>query len=324
MHIVLALILCTALVSGCSKPSGPPEKVTISVGSAVLSAPVYVAMDRGYFKEEELAVSLQPTLTGADALQTVVAGKADMATCTETPVMQTVMEGRKIYILATIADSETTDAIVARKDRGISTPHDLQGRTIGVPPIMNIEYFLDTFLLDNKVSKTKTRIDYVKVDELGQALLSGKVDAVCIWEPYLSALLSQLGGNGQAFYGIGSYKLTWHVVAMQDFAKKHPDTVKKVLRALIKARGFIIEHPDAALQITANHLHVDKSSLAVPWKGYNFDISLRQSVLISLQEQARWALQRKGGESAVVPGFLDSFYTEGLKSIDPTLVSVGD
>jgi NitT/TauT family transport system substrate-binding protein len=111
---------------------------------------------------------------------------------------------------------------------------------------------------------------------------------------------------------------------MQDFVKKNPGTVKKMLRALIKARDFIIEHPDAAQQITANHLRVDKALLTTPWKGCNFSVTLSQSVLIGLGDQARWVLERRGANRANIPNFFNVFYLEGLKSIDPTLVSVGD
>ena len=323
MVVLLILLFGGLLLSACHRPQ-PPEKVRISVAGLGLSAPVFVALDRGYFKEEGLEVSLQPTVTGTEALQAVMDGKEDMATCTETPVMRNFMEGRKIYILATIGDSETMDAILARKDKGVSKPGDLEGKVIGVPPLTNMEYFLDTFLLDHNVSRTRTRIIYLKPEELGQALREGKVQAVCIWEPHLTKLREQLGRNSQVFYGLGAYRLTWQLVAMQDFVKKRPETVKKVLGALIKATNFIIEHPDQALHITANHVQVDKSALAAPWKGYNFGVTLRQSLLVSLQDQARWALRRKGSSDMNLPDFLDAFYLEGLKSIDPTLVSVGN
>ena len=324
--IILIPTLFVFFLSGCSKPStdagGPLEKMRITVTTIALSAPVYVAMDRGYFKQEGLDVSIQDSLTGTDALQTVVEGKADMATCAETPVVLNVMEGRKIYIIATIADSETLDAIVGRKDRGIFKPADLGGKVIGVPPVTNIEYFLDTFLLYHGIPKAKTRIVHMKVDELNQALLEGKVDAVCTWEPHLSKLQEKLGTNGQAFYSEGTYRLTWHIVAMQDFVKKNPGAVKKMLRALIRANAFIIEHPDSAQQITANYLRVDRAPVATPWKGYNFSVTLSQSTLISLGDQARWVMQSRGAKRTNIPDYLGVFYLEGLKSIDPTLVSV--
>lgn len=324
MRVVLVLTFCGLFLSGCLKPFQQPEKIVISVGTTILSALVYVAEDRGYFKEEGLAVSLQPTPTGTEALKTVVEEKADLATCTETPVMLTIMDGKKIYILSTIADSEIADVIVARRDRGISKPQDLQGKTIGVPPLVNVQYFFDTFLLDNGIPRTKTKVVQIKTDELNETLLRGKVDAVCVWEPLQSELMEKLGANGQVFSGVGSYRSTWQLVAMQDFVKKHPDTVKKVLRALIKAKGFVIEHPETALQITANYLHVDKSTLETSWKGNNYKVTLSQAVLISLQDQARWVVQKESKDKKAIPDFLDSFYLEGLKSIDPTLVSVGD
>ena len=318
--LFLILPVC-ALLLGCAR-SGQPEKVKIAVASLGLSAPVYVAADQGYFRQEGLDVSLLPTLTGTDALRIAMDGKADIATSAETPVMRTIMEGGKVYLLATIGSAENMNAVIARRDRGISRPEDLAGKTMGVPPVTNMEYFLDTFLLDHGVSREKRRIAQVKVDEMGKALKDGVIDAACIWEPHLTALRGESGPAGVVFYGTGAYRLTWHMAARQDYVQAHPGTIEKVLRALIRARGFIIEHPAFAMRITAARLGVDQGILSPSWKGFNFNITLSQSVLVSLQDQAGWVLRRKGSGAADLPDFLGAFYLKGLESIDPTLVSV--
>ncbi len=106
-----------------------------------LSAPIYVAYDRGFFTREGLEVTLQSHLTGRDALASVVKGQAQFASSAETPVMFAGLQDEKIVIIASIGESTAHLKIVGRKDRGIAGPQDLRGKTVGLLLGAAPEYF---------------------------------------------------------------------------------------------------------------------------------------------------------------------------------------
>lgn len=86
-----------------------PKKIFIAQATLVNSTPIYVAVEKGFFKPE-LDIVLRGFPIGKAALDEVLKGKADMATVTETPFMHAVLNGREVSIMATI--SETTNSIL--------------------------------------------------------------------------------------------------------------------------------------------------------------------------------------------------------------------
>jgi ABC-type nitrate/sulfonate/bicarbonate transport system substrate-binding protein len=301
----------------------PAEKLTIAVNAIPLSAPVWIALDRGYFKQEGLDVTLESFVSGKEALASALAGKADVATVAETPIMQTVMAGGKIRILATISDSEKITAIVARKDRGILRPQDMEGKIFGVTPGTNSQYLLNTFLLFHGIAANRTKMVPLRPDQMKDAMLSGRVDAVSIWEPLLSDIRNALGPKGEIYYATGFYRMTWNLVARPDFVAQRPKAITKMLRALIRAEHFIIEKPDQALLLVTDRVGLRKEELAPIWKDYYFRVSLDQSLLINLENQAHWAMANKLVPGTKVPNFLETIYADGLKSVRPDAVTVG-
>ncbi len=327
--VVVGLVLCAGIFLWLGQ-IGPfagrgtsAEKLTIAIASISMSAPIYVALDRGFFRQEGLDVSVEPYAAGKDALAAAMGGKADMATASETPVVFTVMGGSRLFVIATICDSEKDLAIIARKDKGISQPADLKGKAIGVTPGTASDFFLESFLDFYNVPKQTTKTVPLKPDEMQPALTAGRVDAVATWEPVAGRVRAELGAAVQTYYATGFYRETWNIIAVPDLVKKRPEAVQKMLRAVISAERFIIEKPAEAQQIVASHLRVDKAVVAAAWNDFYFRIALDQSLLVNLENQARWAIRNKLVTGTEVPNFMGSLYPEALKAVRPDSVTTG-
>ncbi len=326
--VLVILALCAALYLWSGRTGifagkvGPLERLTIAIGTTPVSAMVYVALDQGYFAGEGLDVSLQSFPSGQDALKAALEGKTDLAISVETPVMQAVMEGAKLYILATIGDSELGSAVVARKDRAILQPTDLRGKTIGVPVGTHSDYFFDTFLHFYDIPRNQTKIVGVRPNEMSRAIRDGAVDAVAIWDPYASQIQGELGPNAQTFRTAGLYRATWNMVASQEFVVRKPETAKRILRALVKSGHFILEHRDEAIRITASQLALEQGLLTALWKNYYFRTVLDQALINSLEDEARWAIARNLVKHATIPNFLESIYVDGLRAVYPEAVTI--
>ncbi|HVN95835.1 MAG TPA: NrtA/SsuA/CpmA family ABC transporter substrate-binding protein [Syntrophorhabdaceae bacterium] len=299
------------------------EKLTIAISPIPMSAPIYVAFDKGYFKHEGLDVTLVTFTSGKECLEAVLAAKADVAPAAETPIMEAVMRGAKVRVLATVADSEKISAVITRKDRGISRPEDLKGRKIGVTPGTSGQYLLSTLLLFHGVAEERTTMVPLKPEEMQDALLSGRVDAVATWEPYLSAITSALGPKGMTYYGTGFFRSTWNLVTRVDVVQQQPESIRKLLRALMSSERFIIEKQDEAIALVSQRTGVRAQELTPVWKDYYFRIALDQSLLINFENQAHWAIAHKVVPESKVPNFLDNIYTRGLASVRPERVNIG-
>ena len=77
-----------------------------------------------------------------------------------------------------------------------------------------------------------------------------------------------------------------------------------MLRALIRAEHFIIEKPDQARLLATERVGLREEELTPIWKDYYFRVSLDQSLLINLENQAHWAIANKLVPGTKVPNYV--------------------
>lgn len=110
--------------------------------------------------------------------------------------------------------------------------------------------------------------------------------------------------------------------ATQEFVKKYPETVKRILKALVRAEDYTMNHPEEAKNITAELNKLDRTFIDTIWDDYKFRVRLEQSLIVGLEEQTRW-LKDKGLMKRVdMPNYLEFIYTEGLRAVKPKGVSI--
>lgn len=239
LTVLLSLLVSCVSLPACSrtdqKPVGPPEKVTIAYATLTEASLAHVAQAGGYNREESLEVTARLHPYGKLALRDVLEGKADFATVAETPAMFAILNGEKIAIIASIDSSRKNHAIVARKDLGILLPQDLKGKKIATTLGITSDFFMDGFLAVRGIARKELTVVNLKPEELENAIESGEVAAVSSFYPFLSQTQKKLGDKGITFYDEGLYTNTFNVVATQEYIRKNPEKVKKILRALVSA-----------------------------------------------------------------------------------------
>src|SRR6266571_1419616 len=108
---------------------------------------VFIAHAKGYFAHAGLNVTLQPYTTGKDALDAALEGRAELATVADIPIMFAVMKGHPVSIVATISTVEKDPGVIGRKDKGIVTLANLNGKRIGVTLGTSAHFMLDALLI---------------------------------------------------------------------------------------------------------------------------------------------------------------------------------
>jgi NitT/TauT family transport system substrate-binding protein len=260
--------------------------------------------------------------SGKAALDAVLGGKGDLATVADIPIMFAVMEGTRISVVATISEALRESALIGRKDRGILSTRDLKGKRIGVTPKTISEYFLDVFLIFNRIPRDQIKVIPLLPDQIPGALLRGEIDAAVTWDPHIARLQDQLGANGYVDYGRNLYHMVWNLAGPEDFVKGNPEAVKKILRAVIRGDAFIKKKPAEAQKIVAGFLGLTEAQVTKSWNEYAFQVTLHPLLLMNLENQARWAIRKKSVPQKAVPNFLTHFYFEGLKAVDPEAVTI--
>ena len=101
-----------------------------------------------------------------------------------------------------------------------------------------------------------------------------------------------------------------------------PETIKKVLRALIRAGRFCKDTPDASREIVAEAFKIDAAGLKELWPQYRFNVTLDQSLLLALEDESRWAIRNKLTSRTDMPNYLNYFYLDALQAVSPAAVTV--
>jgi sulfonate transport system substrate-binding protein len=328
LRIALAvLVLATgACVFACTrtdnKSTGPSEKITIAYSATTDAVLAEVAQSRGYYREEGLEATARFHPYGKPALEDLLAGNADFATVAETPIMFAIMNGEKISVIATIQTSEIMNAVLARRDKGIVTPGDLKGKKIAATLGTTSDFFLDAILGVNGISRNDVKIVDLKAEAIPDALARGEVDAVSTFAPYVALTQKKLGDSVITFRDKDIYRWTFNVVATQEFIRKNPGKVNKMLRALVKAEKFIKVNPAEAQKIVADFGGIELSVVRDIWAGTSFAVTLDQPLLLAMEDESRWAISKGLTKARQAPNYLEFIYLDGLKPVKPEAVRI--
>jgi len=332
IYAIIGLLLLAALLSGgaylwfdrtiLANPKVPLEKVRISVLFYTGSCSVMAAQEKGYFLSEGIQATTEVYGSGTAVLDQVFSGKADLGASGDIPVMFAVMNHQPLSVVATIVEGENVVGIVARKDRGITTPDSLKGKRIGVTVATAGHFFLNVFLTRQKLYTRDVTLRNLKTEELSDALANDEIDAASTWEPMLGTLQARLGSNGVTLLAKNVYTPTLNLVGTQTYVAGHAQTLQKVLRALIQGEDFCRDNPSEARELVATYLKVDALSLAPSWPAYRFRVSLDQSLLLQLEDETRWAIKNKLSDRTDMPNYLEHLDMDPLQAVAPAAITV--
>ena len=326
--VLAAIILALGYLSTRGQPvarSSPVEKLRIALPVLPHTALVHIAAAKEYFAEEGLAVSIQPVNYGVLAIDDVLQEKADLAVTAEVPFVIAVMKGNALGMVASLASLANDNAIIARRDRGIAVPRDLVGKKIGVSFGTSGSYFLWAFLIRHKLSLPPNSIIMLvdlPPDRIVAALAAGDVGAVATWQPISFQAQAALGKNAVSFTESEAYRTTMIAFGRSEFLTGHAAAMEKLVRALLKAEQFMQSHPEETLNLVAQWLKIDVAALRPTWKQFDFRVNLLQSHLITLEDEARWAMARGYVGKRAVPNLLPHLYLDALLAVRPERVTV--
>ena len=294
--IVIAFFsMLLLLISGCGQKAPEPlEKIVLGTQMIAHIAPVWIAVKRGYFQEEGLQVEIREFASGQVALQAMLKDKGiNLATAGQTPVMFNSFHRNDYAIIGGMVYSDKDIKILARPDRGIKAPEDLKGKIVGTTTHTTSYFFLNLFLTYHQMQMSDVKIVDLEPARLSQALIQGQIDAVSTLEPYIYQARKALGDKALLLPNEGIFRNDLYFIARKDFLKDHTEALKRFLRAIEKANAFILKNGNEAMEIVGQKLKMDKEGMKSIWNDLLFKLFLDQSILISLEDQARWAISNK-------------------------------
>jgi ABC-type nitrate/sulfonate/bicarbonate transport system substrate-binding protein len=323
------IIVCAALfTAGCrdkadvERDTGKLETIRIGAYKGELATLVWVAESEGFFAKHGLKAQVTGFESGVAAVAALTTGTQDVATAADSVfVSESLGNNSKLGILGVIALSDSIE-IIARIDRGISSPADLKGKKIALTSKSPANYFLDRYLLYQHVDpRTVTIVDLPPL-KLIEAILNGRVDAAIIWEPYARNIKQKLAGNALSWPAQSDQQFYFLLICGTDFAEKRPEAAKKMFRALTDAEVLVRKDPTRAQQALARRLALDERYLVSVWSKHIIRLSLDQSLFVAMEDQTRHAIARGVAPGGKPLNYLKSIYQEPLAAVRPDAVTL--
>lgn len=319
--LVGVALLATLLLFFSEKPV-QPKSLSIAVSRTPLSAPVYIADEKGFFDEAGIKVVLDEVVGGNRSFQAVKEGRSDLGTSSCSVMMFAGMRGDDYVNLGAFVQSDNDLKLVSRSDARINRMEDLADKKIGVAKSTASEYFLSILLAIANVEPQSVKMIELKPEEMPAALADGRVDAISVWEPYGFYAVQDMGQKAHVLETKNLYTLSFNLTTKKDYADKHQTELKQVLMALNKATEFIAESPDEARMIIRNRLSQPQDFIDWIWPDYLFKLALSHSMILSLENQARWAIDNNLTDQQTIPIFDDNIDKRSLMAVVPESVSL--
>lgn len=298
------------------------QRLTIAVPEQLSSGAVFVARDHGDFNARSIAVTVRSYTLGKQALQAVLDDQADLALVADVPFMLASRGGAPIVAIATVFASRQAMALVGRRDRHIASVRDLGSKTIGTIKGTNAEYFLDLMIENERLPTGPPAIVHLQPDQVGSALSEGAVDAITAWSPLLANIVREQGSNAVVMRLPDLFVFRFLLVGKRSVIEARPDAMRRTMQALSLAINHIQQQPAQAQSMIAAALDLPSPQLQASFRPDDFTLSLDQSLLLSLEDQTRWAVRKGLTPAEPAPNYLESLDVRPLAAVAPAAVTI--
>ena len=320
--LVVAIVLSSFIYINSQKPDASKiDTVTIGLLPNESSALIYIADNQHYFGDNGLNIVFKSYNSGGTAMQGVLNGEVNIAQVSEYVLVNAALTNASVSTFGSVSKGESV-YLVGRKDLGINSVADLNGKTVGLTFGTSGEFYFGRFLALNGIDLKNVTEVSVPFAQSPSALANGTVDAVVTLQQYLNTIQSQLGNNAISWSVQSNQPYYSDQVCMNSWAASHPDLIVRFLKATIQAQNYAISNQKNAMAIVANRLNYTSSYIDTVWPHFQFSVTLDQSQILAMQDEARWSISNNYTSATTLPNFINYIYTNGLESVKPDAVNI--
>lgn len=255
----LSLVALLAVLVGCGAPAATPA------GGGAAARPGEIRLDYAYYNPSSLVLKrfgwleqeLQAEGIGVKWVLSAGSNKAneylrsnaiDFGSTAGAAALLAKANGSPIQTVYIYSKPEWT-ALVVRKDSPITSVAELKGKKIAATKGTDPYFFLLRALRTAGLSGSDVEIVNLQHNDGRVALERGQVDAWAGLDPHMAQ--TELEQGSRLIYRNIDFNSYGFLNARSEFLERYPSYVQRVLAAYERARQWILEHPDEAVQILA-------------------------------------------------------------------------
>lgn len=270
------LLLAAFPTGEAAAQSAPPIKLDFAGSPTWLGqAPVMVAIEKGFFKEQGLEVTFRTILSSADRVRAITSGDVAFSNLGRSSVISEMARGNQsFYFFANIDDSPGNEGCWARP--GFASFKDLKGKKVAANT--SAEITMNGLL--TAAGMTAKDIQFVNLppNEMAGALSKGDVDAACVWQPLLDGLKAAAPGgtllgtdmDTAMFKKYGTMASPDIVIISKKLVDEQPQQATKLAVALFKGADFVNANPEETAKLISSYFKKPPEELLPGIKSFKF------------------------------------------------------
>jgi NitT/TauT family transport system substrate-binding protein len=316
------IVAAGALLLVCPAPQQAagqaPDKLTVRFTWKLKGeyAPLFVALDKGYYKAEGLDVDLAEGSGAQTVLKLLAAGNEKLGYGPAVSAAQAISQGLPVEVVA-LYQTKAPMGVISFPDVPLKTPKDLEGKKLAISVGETFGDMLGPFCRINHIDIDKIRRIQMDASARSTQFLTRKIDVMSV---YLSNELPQLEKRAGVRFNLlrvsdfGLDLLGASMIVANAFAEQNPEAVKKLLRATAQGYGDSIAAPKQAAEIMAKYMKVpeDPDVLEQQVKATVVSTNAPEGKPLGWQDSADWQsnlslLKETGGIAEIK--HLGSYYS---------------
>jgi ABC-type nitrate/sulfonate/bicarbonate transport system substrate-binding protein len=256
--------------AGGASGADKPAKITVATLPITSNAAVDLAKQKGWFKEENLEVTIKQVPNPPAAVATVQGNQANFGYAPTMAILNAISAGVPLKITqaadgypegawdkieAGEQEAKEVDdtAIYAGADAGVTSPKDLEGKTVAVPARKTqLEITIAKTVKEDGGDPSKIKWIALGFPEMQAALDAKRVDAAGLVDPF-NATAEQKGAKYVASPGISTFEEgavgVW--MTTESYAEQNKDVVERFNRVIAKANAYSNDHHPELQELAA-------------------------------------------------------------------------
>ena len=323
--VLVSAILAVSVITGCSENKSTQASsnennetvLRIAAQPYPLYTPVYVAYRLGYLDEELNAVGAKyewkSFKSGPLVNEAVAAGEADLGFMADLPAIIAKSTGLPIEVVSNVAYGEKGIAVLAKADSPIKSVADLKGKKVAYATGSYAQHLLALLLSKEGLTLNDVQSVNLGAGDQPAALASGEVDAIVIWEQYISQLTSD--GTAKVIAdGTGVKRGNMVTYAVSDYANKNPKVIEAYIKALNRADEVKKNEPEKAAEAVAEDFGVNKELMLKIIPNFTFSTEFTEDDIAEIKNVKDFSLESGIISKDVdIDSFINKKYLDAIK-----------
>lgn len=318
------------ILVGCSTDNPPEEyvlKKKIRLGiipdCLELNSLILLAEKKGYFRKYGIDVEYLEQTSGVQSLNNIENGTLDLGLATEYVFVKKMRNNSALTIISTIAEGDQVAIVLKADSTNESDRTPLEGKSIGVVKGSGAEYFLDRFLTyEGTAPETVSIAAFQSPGIVYDKFLAGNIDAMILWQPYIWKAQTEFGSKVLTFPAQSGQSVFWNLYARAEFVIQNQKLINSFMKSLVEAETFLHQNGGEGKSLVYEESSHSYEYFDSVYKSTKPGVALDHSLLVALESELRWIIEKKSSEPPHLPNLLPHFSFNILDEVKPDSVNI--